>query len=80
MAIANEVRMGADAQPNSDVETIIDRKDAIRYAVAEAGAGDVVVILGRGHEQGQDVGTDIEPLDDRVESREALRLSGWQPS
>ncbi len=80
VVIANEVRMGADAHPNSDVETIIDRKDAIRYAVAEAVAGDVVVILGRGHEQGQDIGADIVPLDDRVESREALRLSGWQPS
>lgn len=78
--IANEVSRGADAQPNANVETVIDRRDAIRRAVSGAVAGDVVVILGRGHEEGQDIGTDVVPFDDRVESREALRLSGWKPA
>jgi UDP-N-acetylmuramoyl-L-alanyl-D-glutamate--2,6-diaminopimelate ligase len=78
--IANEVRRGADAQLNASVRTIIDRRDAIRSAVSGADAGDVVVILGRGHEQGQDIGTDVVPFDDRFESREALRLSGWNPA
>lgn len=78
--IANEVRRGADAQLNANVRTILDRRDAIRSAVSGADAGDVVVILGRGHEQGQDIGTDVVPFDDRFESREAIRLSGWNPA
>lgn len=80
MAIANEVRRGADAQLDADVTTVIDRRDAIRSAVSEAEMGDVVVILGRGHEKGQDIGDDVLEFDDRFESREALRLSGWNPT
>jgi UDP-N-acetylmuramoyl-L-alanyl-D-glutamate--2,6-diaminopimelate ligase len=45
-----------------------DRREAIRLAVAEAGAGDVVLIAGKGHEQGQIVGRGedmrVLPFDD----------------
>ena len=43
--------------------------------VALAGEGDVVVIAGKGHEQGQDVGGVVSPFDDREVAREALRGS-----
>jgi UDP-N-acetylmuramoyl-L-alanyl-D-glutamate--2,6-diaminopimelate ligase len=58
-----------------DVEIDPDRRSAIARAVALAGEGDVVVIAGKGHEQGQDVGGLVSPFDDREVAREALRGS-----
>ena len=49
-----------------------DRAAAIRAAVALAGVGDTVVVLGKGHESGQDIGGMIHPFDDRAELRAAL--------
>ena len=46
---------------------------AIARAVERARAGDVVVIAGKGHEQGQEVGGALLPFDDREVAREALR-------
>ncbi|MBD3134820.1 UDP-N-acetylmuramoyl-L-alanyl-D-glutamate--2,6-diaminopimelate ligase [Microbispora bryophytorum] len=42
-----------------------DRADAIRLAVGGAVPGDVVVVAGKGHEQGQYVGAEVIPFDDR---------------
>jgi UDP-N-acetylmuramoyl-L-alanyl-D-glutamate--2,6-diaminopimelate ligase len=53
-----------------DVEP--DRRAAIRAAVAAAADGDVVVIAGKGHEQGQEVAGRTVPFDDREVAREAL--------
>ena len=49
-----------------------DRRAAIRYAVAQAGPGDTVVVAGKGHETGQEVSGVVQPFDDRVELRAAL--------
>jgi len=76
-AIADEIYRGAAAQPNAEVEIIIDRQAAIRQGVAIAEAGDIVVVLGKGHEQGQETGGVTLPFDDREEVREALRLMDW---
>jgi UDP-N-acetylmuramoyl-L-alanyl-D-glutamate--2,6-diaminopimelate ligase len=76
-AIADEIFRGAAAQPNADVEIIIDRQDAIRRGIAIAEAGDIVVVLGKGHEQGQEAGGVTAPFDDTEEVREALRLMDW---
>jgi len=51
----------------------LDRRAAIELAVAQARAGDVVVVAGKGHEQGQEVAGVITPFDDVTVSREALR-------
>jgi UDP-N-acetylmuramoyl-L-alanyl-D-glutamate--2,6-diaminopimelate ligase len=52
----------------------VDRRAAISLAVAEAAAGDVVVIAGKGHEQGQEfAGGRKEPFDDVDVARSALR-------
>jgi UDP-N-acetylmuramoyl-L-alanyl-D-glutamate--2,6-diaminopimelate ligase len=49
-----------------------DRAVAIREAVARAGAGDTVVVLGKGHESGQDIAGVIHAFDDRTHLRAAL--------
>jgi UDP-N-acetylmuramoyl-L-alanyl-D-glutamate--2,6-diaminopimelate ligase len=56
-----------------DVEHNVDRRAAINQAIADAAAGDVVVIAGKGHEQGQEFerGRKI-PFDDVTVAREAL--------
>jgi UDP-N-acetylmuramoyl-L-alanyl-D-glutamate--2,6-diaminopimelate ligase len=56
------------------VETIVDRRAAIERAVELAAPGDVVVIAGKGHEQGQEfAGGRTVPFDDVTVAREALR-------
>ncbi|HEX8151157.1 MAG TPA: UDP-N-acetylmuramoyl-L-alanyl-D-glutamate--2,6-diaminopimelate ligase [Pyrinomonadaceae bacterium] len=57
---------------------IVDRREAIRRAVAEARAGDIVVIAGKGHEDYQVVGTERCHFDDREVAREALAESSGQ--
>jgi UDP-N-acetylmuramoyl-L-alanyl-D-glutamate--2,6-diaminopimelate ligase len=49
-----------------------DRRAAIATAFARASAGDVVVIAGKGHETGQDIGTEVLPFDDRTVAVELL--------
>jgi UDP-N-acetylmuramoyl-L-alanyl-D-glutamate--2,6-diaminopimelate ligase len=50
----------------------VDRREAIRRAVSEARAGDVVVIAGKGHETYQIIGSVSHHFDDREVAREAL--------
>jgi UDP-N-acetylmuramoyl-L-alanyl-D-glutamate--2,6-diaminopimelate ligase len=57
--------------PNA--EEIGDRRTAIRAAIAMAGAGDVVVLAGKGHESGQIVGKTVLPFDDAEEARLAVK-------
>jgi UDP-N-acetylmuramoyl-L-alanyl-D-glutamate--2,6-diaminopimelate ligase len=56
-----------------DVEVEPDRREAIALAVELARPGDVVVIAGKGHEQGQEIAGRKLPFDDRAVAREALR-------
>lgn len=51
---------------------ISDRKKAIDYAVSQAFSGDVVVILGKGHETGQESAGVITPFDDRLVLAQAI--------
>src|SRR5687767_12424323 len=73
--IIEEVMRGAEPearQSNARALTVVDRRDAIRRAVAEAAAGDVVLIAGKGHEKTQTIGGTTFPFDDVAEAREAL--------
>ena len=49
---------------------VADRRSAIAAAIAASGADDVVLIAGKGHEQGQIVGTQVLPFDDVQVARE----------
>jgi UDP-N-acetylmuramoyl-L-alanyl-D-glutamate--2,6-diaminopimelate ligase len=55
-----------------DYVVLPDRRQAIRYAIGSASAGDVVVIAGKGHEDYQIIGTEKFPFDDREEAARAL--------
>ncbi len=69
-AIIAEVAAGAGA----GAERVADRREAIARAVAMAGPGDVVVIAGKGHEQGQEFAEGrTVPFDDVAVARESLR-------
>ncbi len=52
--------------------SIINRKDAIRHAVKNAKAGDVILIAGKGHETYQQIGDRTFEFDDRIVAREAI--------
>ncbi|MDF3022983.1 MAG: murE [Alphaproteobacteria bacterium] len=54
------------------VTEMAGRRDAIRAAVAKLSPGDVLVIAGKGHEQGQIVGKEILPFDDVTEAKNAV--------
>jgi UDP-N-acetylmuramoyl-L-alanyl-D-glutamate--2,6-diaminopimelate ligase len=69
LAIITEVVSGAAAGP-AEVRVEPDRRLAIRGALAAARAGDVVLILGKGHETGQDFAGRVLPFDDREVARE----------
>ena len=56
-----------------DVEIDPDRRSAIARAVSLADEGDVILIAGKGHEQGQEVAGVVSPFDDRDVARQALR-------
>jgi UDP-N-acetylmuramoyl-L-alanyl-D-glutamate--2,6-diaminopimelate ligase len=59
---------------------LADRRAAIAAAVNEAVDGDAVLILGKGHERGQEIAGFKHPFDDRIEGRTALASRrGEQP-
>ena len=49
---------------------VAGRREAIRLAISEAEAGDIVLLAGKGHEQGQIVGDRVLPFDDVTVARE----------
>lgn len=49
-----------------------DRAKAIALAVGELGPGDVLVLAGKGHEQGQIIGNEVRPFDDATVARAAV--------
>ncbi len=72
-AIIDEVLGGVPGgRENPHVVVEPDRRAAIRRALDSAGAGDVVLIAGKGHETYQEIAGRRLPFDDAVEARDAL--------
>jgi len=61
-AIVDQILKGIG---EAQVAVELDRRAAIAQALSEARAGDVVVIAGKGHEQGQETAGRVLPFDDR---------------
>ena len=86
-----DVVIVTDDNPRSEVPEVIrseimaaapvateigDRVAAIRYAVSILGAGDTLFVAGKGHEEGQTIGTTVLPFSDHLEVRKALEERG----
>ena len=73
-AIIEEILAGAPSGGQHTVEAIVERRAAIAHAISLARSGDVVVIAGKGHEQGQEFADGKKiPFDDAAVAREQLR-------
>jgi len=69
-AIIEQILAGMQ-QPEA-AHVVSDRAEAIHFALAEADAGDVVVVAGKGHEDYQIVGREVRPFSDRAVVLDAL--------
>jgi UDP-N-acetylmuramoyl-L-alanyl-D-glutamate--2,6-diaminopimelate ligase len=74
-SIASDVVAGMRRTPLVE----LDRRRAIRRALAEAGAADLVLIAGKGHETTQTTGDEVVPFDDRRVAAEELAAAGAAP-
>ncbi|MEV5411724.1 UDP-N-acetylmuramoyl-L-alanyl-D-glutamate--2,6-diaminopimelate ligase [Thermopolyspora sp. NPDC052614] len=75
LRILAEMLDGAVRVPRAERAHVIiepDRARAIDLAIARARPGDVILVAGKGHEQGQYVGGEILPFDDRQVVAEAV--------
>jgi len=74
-AIRAAMRAGTDRVPagqRAEVVVVAGRRAAIAHAVGAAGAGDTVVVAGKGHEQGQEIAGVTAAFDDRQVLRELI--------
>jgi UDP-N-acetylmuramoyl-L-alanyl-D-glutamate--2,6-diaminopimelate ligase len=78
LQIVNDIMVGVR---RADARTVVevDRAAAIHKAIKEAGAGDVVLVAGKGHETYQIFRDRTIHFDDREVAREALRSFGYKP-
>lgn len=69
--IINDIKVGIGKTTGEYVE-IIDRKEAIAYAIHHGQPGDIVVLAGKGHEDYQEIKGKKYPMDERVLIQEIL--------
>ncbi len=69
--ILNDIKTGL-RKTNGEYVEIIDRKEAIRYAILNAKSGDVIVLAGKGHEDYQEIKGKKYHMDERELIREIL--------
>lgn len=73
--IINDIKTGIGKTSGEYVE-IIDRKEAIKYAIENGKKGDVIVLAGKGHEDYQEIKGIKYPMDERVLIKEVLEELG----
>ena len=71
-AIIDAAVAGIPPGSRASVHVDADRRSAIRYAIAGARPGDIIVVAGKGHETTQTIGDTVLPFDDREVVRELL--------
>ncbi len=76
--IAREILVGVPDGARDRTRVVLDRREAIAAALAWAESGDVVVVAGKGHEQGQVFRDKVIPFDDVQVVREELARLGWE--
>ena len=64
-AIIDDIKVGMAKTSGKYVE-IIDRKEAIAYAIHHGEPGDIIVLAGKGHEDYQEIKGKKYPMDERV--------------
>ncbi len=69
--IIEDIKTGISGTGGAYVE-IIDRKEAIRYAMEHGQDGDIIILAGKGHEDYQEIRGVKYPMDERVLIREIL--------
>ena len=69
--IIDDIKTGIGRTDGEYVE-ICDRKEAIKYAIANGQPGDVIVLAGKGHEDYQEIRGVKHPMDERVLIEEVL--------
>lgn len=60
------------AESNATIRVELDRRRAVNQAISHSSPGDVVLVVGRGHEVVQHIGNLTVPFDDREVARESL--------
>ena len=72
--IIEEIKRGVPPASARSAATvaILDRKEAIQFAIRKAEPGDLVLLAGKGHEQTQTIGSEVLPFDEGAIAREAL--------
>jgi UDP-N-acetylmuramoyl-L-alanyl-D-glutamate--2,6-diaminopimelate ligase len=70
-AIIDDIKIGM-AKTTGEYVEIINRKDAIKYAIEHGEPGDVIVLAGKGHEDYQEIKGKKYPMDERVLIQELL--------
>lgn len=76
--IIADIRTGIERTTGDYVE-IVNRKEAIAYAIDNAGPGDIIVLAGKGHEDYQEIEGKKYPMDERVLIREILEERDAEP-
>ena len=71
-AIIDDIKIGIEKTNGAYIE-IIDRKEAIRYAITHGEPKDVIVLAGKGHEDYQEIKGKKYPMDERVLIEEVLK-------
>jgi UDP-N-acetylmuramoyl-L-alanyl-D-glutamate--2,6-diaminopimelate ligase len=73
--IIEEIKRGIPAvsdRGSAGTIAIVDRREAIQYAIKKAEPGDLVLLAGKGHEQLQEIGRQELPFDEAAIARDAL--------
>jgi UDP-N-acetylmuramoyl-L-alanyl-D-glutamate--2,6-diaminopimelate ligase len=69
--IIDDIKTGIEKTTGKYIE-IIDRKDAIRYAIRNGERGDIIILAGKGHEDYQEIKGVKYPMDERTLIKEIL--------